>query len=288
MVRLTTIPCTGVMTPKPILILGGTGKTGGRVASRLTAKSVPVRIGSRSAEVPFTWEDETSWAPVLRGVKAAYIAYYPDIGAPGASTTIASFAQLAVSMGVTRLVLLSGRGEEEAERSELELRKSGAEWTILRCSWFNQNFSESFMLGPVLGGEVMLPASDIPEPFVDVEDVADVAVAALTEPGHVGKLYELTGPTALTFAEAIGEIAAASGRDIRYQQISVQDFAAGLATEIDEQDYVEFLTYLFAEVLDGRNAKPADGVFQALGRQPRSFRDYTKTAAATGVWTVNA
>ncbi|MFC0105259.1 NmrA family NAD(P)-binding protein [Kibdelosporangium aridum] len=186
-------------------------------------------------------------------------------------------------------MLLSGRGEEEAERSELELRKSGAEWTILRCSWFNQNFSESFMLGPVLGGEVMLPASDIPEPFVDVEDVADVAVAALTEPGHVGKLYELTGPTALTFAEAIGEIAAASGRDIRYQQISVQDFAAGLATEIDEQDYVEFLTYLFAEVLDGRNAKPAaDGVFQALGRQPRSFRDYTKTAAATGVWTVNA
>ncbi|ALG10294.1 NAD(P)H-binding protein [Kibdelosporangium phytohabitans] len=271
------------MTEQPILILGGTGKTGSRVAARLTAREVPVRIGSRSAGIPFSWEDEKTWAPALRGTSAAYIAYYPDLGAPGAAAAIGSFSQLAVSLGVTRLVLLSGRGEEEAQRSEQELRKSGADWTILRASWFAQNFSESFLLEPVLGGSVMLPAGDVVEPFVDVEDIADVAVAALTEPGHVGKLYELTGPEALSFSGAIAEIAVATGRDIRYMRITIEQFAAALADEVGP-DYVEFLTYLFTEVLDGRNAQPTDGVRQALGREPRSFREYARTTAATGVW----
>ncbi|MCE7004241.1 NAD(P)H-binding protein [Kibdelosporangium philippinense] len=275
------------MTTKPILILGGTGKTGGRIASRLTAMDVPIRIGSRSAPVPFLWEDETTWAPVLNDVKAVYIAYYPDIGAPGASAKIASFTQLAVSMDVTRIVLLSGRGEDEAERSEQELQKSGADWTILRCNWFAQNFSEGITYDQVIRGEVQLPGGSVPEPFVDIEDIADVAVAALTEPGHEGELYELSGPTALTFAEAVSEIAAASGRDVRYRQISVEEFSTALAAEIDEPDYIEFLTYLFTDILDGRNAKPTDGVFKAIGRRARSFRDYAKTTAATGVWAVS-
>nr|WP_042179070.1 NAD(P)H-binding protein [Kibdelosporangium sp. MJ126-NF4]CEL13615.1 Mlr3941 protein [Kibdelosporangium sp. MJ126-NF4]CTQ99301.1 Mlr3941 protein [Kibdelosporangium sp. MJ126-NF4] len=271
------------MTAKPILVLGGTGKTGSRVAARLAAREQAVRIGSRSAEIPFSWEDDKTWEPALRGTSAAYIAYYPDLGAPGAADAIGSFARLAVSLGVTRLVLLSGRGEDEAERSEQELRKSGADWTILRASWFAQNFSESFLLDPVLSGAVMLPAGAVVEPFVDVEDIADVAVAALTEPGHVGRLYELTGPESLSFAEAIAEIAAASGREISYQQITTEQFAAALADEVGP-DYVEFLTYLFTDVLDGRNAQPTDGVRQAIGRAPRSFRDYARDTAASGTW----
>ncbi|ONI79634.1 NmrA family transcriptional regulator [Actinosynnema sp. ALI-1.44] len=271
------------MTEQPILVLGGTGKTGSRVAARLTALGVPVRIGSRSAEIPFTWEDDQTWGPALRGTSAAYIAYYPDLGAPGAAAAIGAFCQLAVSLGVTRLVLLSGRGEEEAERSEQELRKSGADWTILRASWFAQNFSESFLLDPVLDGSVMLPAGDVVEPFVDVEDIADVAVAALTDAGHVGKLYELTGPEALSFSDAIAEIAVAAARDVRYLRITTEQFAAALADEVGPE-YAGFLTYLFTEVLDGRNAKPTEGVRQALGREPRSFREYARRTAATGVW----
>ncbi|NRN65235.1 NmrA family transcriptional regulator [Kibdelosporangium sp. 4NS15] len=277
------------MTENPILILGGTGKTGGRIADRLTARGVPVRIGSRSAEPAFHWEDDSTWAPVLRGAAAVYIAYYPDIGAAGASTTVGSFAKLAVSLGVTRIVLLSGRGEQEAERSEQAVRESGAEWTVLRASWFAQNFSESFLLDPVLSGQVRLPAGAVVEPFVDVDDIADVAVAALTEPGHVGELYELTGPYAVSFADAIAEISAASGREISYEKISIDEFAAGLAHEIgDQPEYIDFLKYLFTDILDGRNAQPQDGVRRALGREPRSFRDYAKTAAATGVWATNA
>jgi uncharacterized protein YbjT (DUF2867 family) len=264
---------------KPILVLGATGKTGGRIADQLTTRGLPVRAGSRSGQPPFRWEDESTWAPLLKGAASVYIAYYPDIGAPGAADTIGAFASRAVSLGVTRIVLLSGRGEEEAARSEEALRNSGADWTIIRASWFAQNFSEGFLLDLVLSGEVVLPAGAVVEPFVDVDDIADIAVAALTETGHSNKVYEVTGPYALTFADAVAEIAKASGREIRYQQVSVEDFSAMLAEVVNEPGYAEFLTYLFTDVLDGRNSETVDGVQEALGRPARSFHDYTQKAA---------
>src|SRR5262249_18047125 len=149
----------------------------------------------------------------------AYVAYYPDLAMPGAPEIIGSFARCAVANGVGRLVLLSGRGETEAQRSEEELKSSGADWTILRCSWFSQNFSEGVFLDSLLAGELQTPAGSVREPFVDTDDIADAAVAALTEEGHFGQLYELTGPRLLTFAEAVAEIAKASGRNFRYLQI---------------------------------------------------------------------
>ncbi|MGI8625291.1 MAG: hypothetical protein ACR2J5_01790 [Geodermatophilaceae bacterium] len=197
---------------------------------------------------------------------------------------IAAFAEAALNVGTGRLVLLSGRGEEEASRAEQALQASGADWTVVRCSWFNQNFSESFALGPVLAGEVALPVDAVQEPFVDADDIADVAVAALTEDGHLGQVYELTGPRLLTFGQAVGEIAQASGRDISYLPISIEQFTAGLAEAGEPADLVRLLAYLFTEVLDGRNAQLTDGVQRALGREPRDFRDYARDAAATGVW----
>ena len=188
------------------LVLGGTGKTGRRVAQRLVARGVPTRVGSRSGEPPFDWEDEATWAPALQDVESVYISYYPDVAIPGAVEAVRSFAELAVGEGVRRLVLLSGRGEEEAQRAERVVQEMGVEWTVVRCSWFNQNFSENYLLEPILSGKVVLPAGDVPEPFVDADDIADVAVAALTEEGHAGEIYELTGPKLLTFAEAIAEI----------------------------------------------------------------------------------
>lgn len=270
------------------LVLGGTGKTGRRVAERLEARGLPVRVGSRSGEPPFDWENPDTWAPALDKVGAVYVSYAPDLAVPGAVEAVRSFAELAVENGVRRLVLVSGRGEEEAQRAELVVREvgeeAGAEWTVVRCSFFNQNFSENYLLEPMLGGEVALPAGDVPEPFVDAEDIADVAAAALTEGGHAGQLYELTGPRLLTFEEAVGEIARAAGREIRYVQISVEEYAAMLAEYEVPAEYVELLTYLFGEVLDGRNAHLTDGVRRALGREPRDFSDYARDAAATGVW----
>jgi uncharacterized protein YbjT (DUF2867 family) len=263
------------------LVLGGTGKTGRRVAQRLTARGVPMRVGSRSGAPPFDWEDRTTWAAALQNVKSVYIAYYPDLAVPGAAATIRSFAELAVQSGARRLVLLSGRGEEEAQQCERVVQAAGTEWTILRASWFAQNFSENFLIEPVLSGVVALPAGNVGEPFIDADDVADVAVAALTEDRHVGQLYELTGPRLLTFAEAVGEIASATGQDIQYVQISHAQFATALADQQLSADVIELMSYLFTTVLDGRNAYLADGVQRALGRAPRDFTTYVRDAAAT-------
>jgi uncharacterized protein YbjT (DUF2867 family) len=265
------------------LVVGGTGKTGRRVAERLAARGVPVRVGSRSGEVPFDWEDRSTWATALRGASSAYVSFYPDLGVPGAAGAIEAFAELAVESGTRRLVLLSGRGEEEAQRAERALQESGAEWTIVRCSWFMQNFSESLFLEPVLAGAVALPADEKADPFVDADDIADVAVAALTEEGHEGQLYELTGPRLLTFADAVEEIERASGRPVRYVPIPMEAFAAALGEQEVPADVVGLLRYLFSAVL-GNNAYLSDGVQRALGREPRDFGDYARDAAATGVW----
>jgi uncharacterized protein YbjT (DUF2867 family) len=266
------------------LVLGGTGKTGRRVVQRLTARGEPVRIGSRSGGLPFDWEDPATWAPALEGVKAAYVSYYPDLAAPGAAEAIGSFAEIAVNSGTQRLVMLSGRGEAEAMACEKALADSGADWTVLRCSWFNQNFSESFLLDPVVSGHVVLPAAAVGEPFVDADDIADVAAAALTQVGHSGQTYELTGPRLLTFAAAVAEIAAATGRTIGYAPVSAADYAEALVAEGVPAEVIELLTYLFTTVLDGRNAYLGDGIQQVLGRPARDFADYARDAAATGIW----
>ncbi len=267
-----------------ILVLGGTGKTGRRVVERLEARGLPVRVGSRSGEPSFDWEERATWAPALRDVGSVYVSYYPDLAIPGAVEAVRSFADVATRSGVRRLVLLSGRGEPEAERAEAVVRDSGADLTILRSTWFMQNFSEDYMLEHVLSGEIRLPGGDVPTPFLDTDDIADVAVAALTEEGHVGQLYELTGPRSLTFAEAAAEIAEATGREIQYVPVSLEEHAAEAAEHGVPSEVVELLTYLFSEVVDGRNANTTDGVRRALGREPRDFADYAREAAATGVW----
>ena len=269
---------------KPTLVISSTGKTGSRVAERLEARGLPVRPGSRSANPPFDWEDPDTWAAALDGAGAAYVSYYPDIAIPGAVEAVTAFAETALENDVRRLVLLSGRGEEEAQRAERAVRESGADWTIVRCSWFNQNFSEGFFAEGVAAGEVALPATSVPEPFVDVEDIADVAAKALSEDGHVGQVYELTGSRMLTFEEAVGEIAAATGREIRYLPVSIEEYAAAAREHGVPEEVIEFLRYLFGEVLDGRNASLTDGVQRALGRAPRDFSEYAREAAAAGVW----
>ena len=269
---------------KETLVLGGTGKTGRRVAERLAARGIPTRVGSRSGRPPFDWEERLTWAPVLEGVGSAYVSYHPDLAVPGASETVGSFAELAVQSGVRRLVLVAGRGEPETEQAEDAVRASGADLTIVRSTWFAQNFSEDYWRDGILNGELALPAGDVSEPFVDADDIADVAVAALTDNRHIGEVYTLTGPRLLTFAEAVEEIARATGREIGYVGTSIDEFAAAAAAQGVPPEFVELLTYLFSEVLDGRNAHLADGVQRALGREPRDFRDYARDAAATGVW----
>lgn len=266
------------------LVLGGTGKTGRRVTERLRTLGLPFRIGSRSAQPAFDWEDRTTWSPSLDGITKAYVTYYPDLAIPGAPETVQAFFAQATDAGVKKLVLLSGRGEDEAERAEQMLKECEVNWTILRCSFFSQNFSESFLLDSILAGEVALPVRPVAEPFIDVEDVADVAVAALTQPGHSRRLYELTGPRAITFAEGVEEIATALGRDIRYIPITAEEYRAAMSQAQVPAEVIDLILYLFETVLDGRNTPVTDGVQQALGRPPRDFKEYVRRTAADGVW----
>jgi uncharacterized protein YbjT (DUF2867 family) len=269
------------------LVIGATGKTGRRVADRLKAAGRPVRRASRSSEIAFDWSDRASWAPALAGAGAVYITYHPDLAEPGAPEAVAAFVQLAERAGVARAVLLSGRGEPEAQACERILLESGLEATVVRASWFAQNFSEGAFAPLVASGRVTLPAGDVPEPFIDIDDIAEVAVAALTEDGHGGRVYEVTGPRALTFAEAVSELSAATGREIAYEQVPTDAFLAGMAEAGVSPREVALLEYLFGTVLDGRNARPADGVERALGRPPRDFHAFaaglgTATAASRG------
>ncbi|WP_406297141.1 NAD(P)H-binding protein [Embleya sp. NBC_00888] len=268
------------------LVLGGTGKTGRRIAEKLTALGRSVRLGSRSAPIPFDWEDRTTWAPALRDIDSVYVSFQPDIAAPGGADTVGAFAELAVESGVRHLVLLSGRGEPEAQDAEARVRASGAHWTVVRASFFAQNFDEGEFFGPIMSGDVALPVGDVGEPFIDVDDIADVAVAALTEDGHTGQVYEVTGPRLLTFADAVAEIARASGREITFTQVPLEAYSAVLVEHQVPAEVIDLLSFLFGEVLDGRNAHVSDGVRRALGRAPRDFSDYARDAAARGVWKV--
>jgi uncharacterized protein YbjT (DUF2867 family) len=267
------------------LVLGGTGKTGRRVAQRLQARALSIRIGRPSGEPPFNWDDQGTWAPALRDIDAVYLTYYPDLAVPGAAAAVGAFADLAVARGVRRLVLLSGRGEEGARRGEQAVRDSGADLTIVRSAFMAQNFNESFFVEPVRSGVVAFPAGEeLAEPFIDADDIADVAVAALTDDRHIGQLYEVTGPRLVTWAGAVAEIARATGRPIRYQAISLEEYATMLTEQQVPADYVKMLTDVFTEVLDGHNAYLGDGVQRALGRPARDFADFVRAAAATGVW----
>lgn len=271
------------MNTAPILVIGSTGKTGSRIVRSLTEKGFPVREGSRNSAIPFDWEKPETWAAALAGVKAAYVSYFPDLAFPGAAAKIEALTKAATAAGVRKLVLLSGRGEAHARHCEEIVRNCGLDFTLVRAAWFAQNFSEGYLQAPVLDGVVAVPAGDIKEPIADVDDIADVAVAALTDDRHNGELYEITGPRLLTFAEAAAEISSAAGIPVRYMPITLEQFHAGML-KIGGPLIADVFTEICRETLDGHNAYLTDGVQRALGRAPRDFADFCRDAAASGAW----
>jgi uncharacterized protein YbjT (DUF2867 family) len=277
------------MTNPTILVLGATGKTGRRVITRLAESGHTVRAGSRSADPRFDWEDAATWAPAVAGVGSIYLTYQPDLAFPGAADRVAGVVDAAKAAGVHRIVLLSGRNEPGARAAEQIVERSGLEWTLLTASFFAQNFSElDIVHDGVLAGVFAFPAGDVGEPFVDADDIAAVAVDALTSDRHLGLRYELTGPRLMTFAEAVAEIAAAAGRPIQYVPITIDDMSAAMRAEGVPETDVDAYADLFTTVLDGRNAYLSGDVERILGRPPRDFADYVAATAPTGVWDVAA
>ncbi|WNI21264.1 NAD(P)H-binding protein [Streptomyces sp. ITFR-16] len=271
---------------RPVLVTSGTGKTGRRVVERLAARGVPVRAGSRNGEVVFDWSDPSGWEAALSGADAAYVAYYPDLAAPGAPEAMTAFGRIARECGVRRLVLLSGRGEPQAVVAEEALRAAAGdgELTVVRSAFFAQNFSEGALLDGVLGGELVFPAGGSAEPFVDADDLADVVVAALCGESGAGAVHEVTGPRPLTFAEAAAELARATGREVRYVPVTGPQYAAMLVEYGMPQAEAGFLAELFTMLLDGHNASVTDGLKQVLGRDPKPFTAFADEAARDGAW----
>jgi len=271
------------MSTQPILVIGSTGKTGRRVADKLDALGHNVRRGSRRSQIPFDWEAPETWAPALQGVRAAYVTYFPDLAFPGGVEKVGALAKHAKELGVERLVLLSGRGEHHAQLGEEAVKVAGPGVTIVRSTWFAQNFSEGYLRDPILAGVLPMPGGEITDPIIDIDDVADVVVAALTEDGHVGETYEVTGPRLMGWTDMAEELSRAIGRPIRHVPISFEEFHANVAAS--GGDFVaDVFTAIARETLDGRNQRVSDGVQRALGRPPRDFAEFAETAAASGAW----
>ena len=270
----------------PVLGVGATGKTGRRVARRLASHGVPTRNVSRSSSPAFDWNRPETWDPVLEGISAIYINYAPDLAIPGAVQAIHGLVEKAVDAGAQRLVLLSGRGEEEARACERVVQSASIEWTIVRASWFYQNFSEGAFQQMVLDGTIAVPAGDVPEPFIDADDIADVVTASLTDSAHAFETYDVTGPELLTFGELAERLSRALGREIGFLPVERRNFSETLELAGTPPDYVWLLDYLFGTVLDGRNAYLGDGVQRALGRQPTDFATFTQRAIAGDAWSV--
>lgn len=270
------------------LVLGASGKSGRRLAARLRLRGVPVRAASRSSATPFDWDDPDTWDPALRDVRAVYMV------APRVPGPAHDFIARAEAAGVERVVLLSGRGADtwgdsafglDMRSAEEAVRDSSLQWTVLRPNNFFQNFDEDVFHPALLDGELALPAGEVPEPFIDIDDVADVAAAVLIEPGgHAGRIHELTGPRSITFGEAVELISRAAGLPITYKQVSPEEYTARLVADGLTEEDAHHVTEMFVMMERGLLADTTDGVAEVLGRPPRTFEDYVVRAAAAGAW----
>ena len=268
-----------------ILVIGGTGKTGRKVASKLIALGHNVRIGSRYATPAFDWDNPKTWTESMQGMDKVYITFQPDLAVPGALEAIEGLTKQAKRCNVKKLVLLSGKGEREAELCEQVIIHSGLDYTIIRASWFNQNFSESFFLEPIIEGFVALPQAEAKVPYVDTDDIADVAVTTLLNDEHNGKIYQLTGPRLLTFREVIQEISEATQREITFTPITLAAYTNAMKQQGVPADFVWLVEYLFSEVLvNPSTSETTNDIENVLGRKAIDFTDYVNETVKTGVW----
>lgn len=282
-------PLTGGMTQNTantrmtVVVTGASGRTGSRVAEAARAAGLTVRAASRAQG--FDWEDPTTWADTLRDADAAYLVYPSDVGSPAAAEGIGALAREAVGLGVRRLVLLSGRGEDQALPAEEALKTSGAYWTVVRAAWFSQNFSEGPLVEGMVHGELVFPAGEVKEPFVDVRDIADVVVAVFASGDrYAGRTLELTGPRLLSWREAVAEISEATGSAITYTPVPARAYGEALTGFGVPPEEAELLIEVFETLMDGRNAHVTHDVSEVLGREARDFGDFAREAAAAGAW----
>ncbi len=256
------------------LIIGSTGKTGSRVMEGLQALGFNPKGASRNGEVHFDWDDPTTWSTALNGIDSIYLTYYPDLAIPKAPEDISRFCALAKMKGIKHITVLSGRAEPAAQVCENIIQQSGISWTVVRASWFNQNFSEGLFREFIMNGRIALPVDEVTEPFIDIDDIAEVVIASLIDNKHSGQLYEVTGPELISFKDIAAKFSKHLDAEVEFASISMPEFQTDLERLGVPSDAIEALVYLFGEVLDGRSESITDGVSRALGRSATSFDEY--------------
>jgi uncharacterized protein YbjT (DUF2867 family) len=275
----------GMTEPRTILVLGGTGKTGRRVADRLRAAGATVRTAARGgADVRFDWDDPATWDGALAGAEALYLVP-PTLRLDHAPAVLALLDR-AESAGVRHVTFLSASGVEHAPPEaalraiELDLvARDSLTRAIVRPGWFMQNFSEGYFAPSIAAaGVVSAPTGDGAEAFVDADDIAAVVAATLLDPAaHAGAEYTLTGPEALTFAEAADLLSPAAGRPIAHIDPPVDEWVAATVAEGAPEPYARMLAMLLGNVREGRGTAVGDAVERVTGRPARSFAEYAAT-----------
>ncbi len=276
------------------LVLGGTGKTGTRLVRHLTAAGATARPAARTPgpaapgvePVRFDWDDPSTHDAALAGARGAYLV--PPALRLDYADQLAALTRRAVGAGVERLVLLSARGPADPSVPDpltgvIDAVRSAAGdvgVTVLRPSWFAQNFTESFFVPGIRAeGALVAPTGDGAHPFIDADDIAAVAAAALTQDGHAGRTYDLSGPVALTFAQAAAVLTPYAGREVRHVDVPVDDWRAGAVAGGLPEEYGHLLAALLTAIREGRDAHVSDGVQQALGRPATPLEDWAAREA---------
>ena len=276
--------CMNRTDTNQVLVLGATGKTGSRVAERLSAYGISVRTAARSgADASFDWDNQATWEQTLRGATGLYLVS-PILRIDFAGL-VGRFLDQAERAGVRQVTYLSAYGMEHAPAEvaqravELDLAARGSLTSaVIRPAWFMEDFSETF-LQPV-NDEIVVPAGDGAEAFVSVEDIAAVAAVTLTEPGtHAGRAYAPTGPQALTMAEAAAMISAAAGRTITYRDTDREQWIGAMVSTGIPAEYAAVLRPLTATVASGDGARPNSDVLKVTGTAPVTFAEFAARTA---------
>lgn len=283
-------------TSRTILVLGGTGKTGRRLADRLRAAGATVRTAARhGADVRFDWDDPATHDAALAGAEALYLV--PPTLRLDYAASAGRLLDRAEAAGVGHVTFLSARGVENAPPEspmravELDLLgRTTVTRALVRPSWFMQNFSEGYFASSLLAEDAIdAPTGDGAEAFVHADDIAEVAAATLLDPAaHDGAAYALTGPEAITFAAIAERVSTVLGRPVVHRDLATPEWVAQTVAAGVPHDYAALLGMLLGLVRDGAGATLSDDVARVTGHAPRSFADYLADPATLAAWAAPA
>jgi uncharacterized protein YbjT (DUF2867 family) len=283
------------LSGKPILVTGATGNTGSPLVELLIRRGTPARVMVRRQAAAARFEaapvqvavadfdDADSLAAAVAGVGRAYLV---TPSSEQAQAQQVRFAELAVAAGVEQVVVLSQLGAEEASpvrflrwhaAVERRIRELGIGFTFLRPNLYFQGLL-AFAPSIATEGRFFAPIGDARVSAVDVRDIAAVAAVALTEPGHAGRIYTITGPAAITHAEIAEAISTALGRQITFIDAPAEVFAERLR-EVLPPWQVGGLLEDYAHYARGEAAAVYPTVAEVTGQQPRDVGQFARDYA---------